>query len=113
MATAMSEREFQDQVIAMAQLYGWRVHHVRPGMTSKGRWMTAVSGHVGFPDLVLAHSERGLIFAELKAQKGRLDDAQVDWLRTLDATGAECYVWRPDDWHFIQQRFLGVHETRN
>lgn len=113
MATGMTEREFQDQVIAMAQLYGWRVHHVRPGMTSKGRWMTAVSGHTGFPDLVLAHDTRGVVFAELKADKGRLEEHQADWLRTLDAAGAEVYVWRPKDWHFIQKRFLGIHETGN
>lgn len=107
----MNERQFQDQVIAMAILYKWKVHHVRPGMTAKGRYMTHVQGHVGFPDLVLAHEERGLIFAELKAAKGRLGVDQVDWLRTLDATGAECYVWRPDDWHFIQRRLLGVEKA--
>ena len=106
----VNERQFQDQVIAMAILYGWKVHHVRPGMTANGRWMTHVQGHTGFPDLVLAHKERGLIFAELKAQKGRLEDDQIDWLRTIDATGAECYVWRPDDWPFIQRRFLGVEK---
>ena len=51
----MKEREFQDQVIAMAILYGWKVHHVRPGMTRNGAWMTHVQGHTGFPDLVMAY----------------------------------------------------------
>lgn len=102
----MKEREFQDQVIAMAILYGWKVHHVRPGMTANGRWMTHVQGHTGFPDLVLAHKTKGIIFAELKADKGRCETDQIDWLRTLDTAGAECYVWRPADWHFIQTRLL-------
>lgn len=102
----MKEREFQDQVIAMAILYGWKCHHVRPGRTSNGSWMTHVQGHTGFPDLVLSHETRGTVFAELKAEKGRLEPDQVDWLRTLDATGLECYVWRPSDWHFIQTRLL-------
>ena len=108
----MNERQFQDQVIAMGILYGWKAHHVRPGMTANGRWMTHVQGHVGFPDLVLAHKERGIIFAELKAGKNRADEAQVDWLRTLDAAAAikppEVYVWRPGDVQFIQRRFLGL-----
>lgn len=105
----MKEREFQDQVIALAILYGWKVHHVRPGMTANGRWMTHVQGHSGFPDLVLAHETRGLIIAELKAEHGRLDPAQHDWLHTLNAAGAEVYVWRPKDITFITQRFLGKH----
>jgi len=102
----MLEKEFQTQVIAMAILYGWKVHHVRPGMTASGRWMTHVQGHAGFVDLVLAHNTKGVIFAELKGDTGRVLPDQIDWLRTLDAAGQECYVWRPKDWHFIQTRLL-------
>ena len=102
----MLEREFQDQVIAMAILYGWKCHHVRPGMTRNGRWMTHVQGHTGFPDIVLAHDTKGLMFVELKADKGRLSPEQLSWMQTLNATGAECYVWRPADWHYIQTRLL-------
>lgn len=109
----MKEREFQDQVIALAILYGWKVHHVRPGRTASGAWMTHVQGHTGFPDLVLAHNTKGVVFAELKGDKGRLEEDQVDWLRTLDATGAECYVWRPKDWHFIQTRLLKGRPTND
>ena len=102
-----TERQFQDKVIAMAIMYGWKAHHVRPGMTGNGRWMTHVQGHIGFPDLVLAHQERGLIFAELKADRGRISPEQSDWLQRLTATGAEAYVWRPRDFHFIVQRLSG------
>ena len=105
-----SERQFQDKVIAMAIMYGWKAHHVRPGMNSRGAWMTHVQGHIGFPDLVLAHPDRGLIFAELKADRGRLSPEQADWLQYLTATGAEAYCWRPRDFHFITQRLAGVHK---
>lgn len=107
----ISERDFQDQVIALAILHGWKVHHVRPGMTANGRWMTHVQGHTGFPDLVLCHETRGLIFAELKANKGRLGEDQIDWLRYLDATGAETYVWRPVDLQYIMRRFKGLRDA--
>jgi hypothetical protein len=104
----ITEKQFQDQVIALAILHGWKAHHVRPGMTSKGAWMTQVQGHVGFPDLVLAHPIHGALFVEIKTLKGRLTEAQVDWLRTLDAAGLETYVWRPTDLHFIQRRLKGL-----
>lgn len=100
----LTERDFQDQVIAMAIMYGWKAYHVRPGRTSSGAWMTHIQGHAGFPDLVLAHRDRGTIFAELKTENGRLDPAQHDWLEVLNAAGNEVYVWRPKDFHFITQR---------
>jgi hypothetical protein len=106
----ISEKQFQDQVIALAILHGWKVHHVRPGMSSTGRWLTHVQGHTGFPDLVMAHNTHGILFVECKTIKGRLSEAQVDWCRTLDAAGAETYVWRPTDLHFIQRRLKGLRD---
>lgn len=108
MATGMTERQFQDQVIALATLLGWKCHHVRPGITSGGRYMTHVQGHVGFPDLVMAHPKRGVIFAELKSDNGRVDAAQKDWHVVLSTADAEVHVWRPGDWKQIQTR-LGAH----
>jgi hypothetical protein len=102
-----SERAFQDKVIAMAIMYGWKVHHVRPGMNSKGRWMTHVQGHIGFPDLVLAHASHGIIYAELKSDTGRATVEQLNWLQVLNEAGAECYVWRPADFHYIVKRLGG------
>lgn len=103
----ISEKDFQQQVVALAILHGWMVHHVRPGMSSKGAWMTQVQGHSGFPDLVLMHPERGVIFAELKTVKGRVSVNQLDWLRGLDHAGAETYVWRPTDLDYITRRLKG------
>ena len=57
-----------------------------------------MQGHIGFPDLVLAR-EGVVIFAELKAEKGRLRPDQEKWIAALGA----CYVWRPSDWPAILQ----------
>jgi len=96
----VSERDFTAQVIALAQLNGFRVAHFRPAMTAKG-WRTPVQGDgAGFPDLVLVRGCR-LIFAELKATKGRVSPDQTEWLARLMGAGAECYIWRPDDWDEI------------
>jgi hypothetical protein len=102
---AISEKEFQNKVVALAIMYGWRVTHFRASQVG-GKWMTAIQGHSGFPDLCMAHADKGLVFAELKTERGKLDPAQVNWLRTLDAAGAEAYVWRPSDMQFITNRLL-------
>jgi hypothetical protein len=49
---------------------------------------------------------KGLVFAELKTERGKLDPAQVNWLRTLDAAGAEVHVWRPSDMQAITNLLL-------
>jgi hypothetical protein len=99
--TPISEASFQQQVKALAYLHGWLLHHSQPSMTRTGRYIT--TGSTGFPDLVMAHEQRGLIFAELKTEKGKASDAQLNWLRTLHPH-AECYLWRPSDIDFIAQR---------
>lgn len=114
----MTEKQFQDIVVDLAMFWGWKVHHVRPGMTAKGFYMTAVQGHVGFPDLVLAHEGRegghrramlpAVLFAELKSPAGRLSDAQKDWGRVLATVpGVEYHLWRPDDLERIAARLEG------
>lgn len=123
-AARMTEKQFQDKVVAYAILNGWLVHHVKPGMTGRGQWLTNVQGHPGFPDLVLAHPGRWdinpargpvrpqIMFAELKAAKGRTSEAQKKWLQTLDeisvlTTGVYVEVWRPSDWPRIEQLLKG------
>lgn len=94
----MTEQELQVAVIECARLLGWRVAHFRPAETAKG-WRTAVEGDgKGFPDLVLVRGRR-LIFAELKAETGRLSADQVAWLAALqDTRRVEVAVWLPRDW---------------
>jgi len=76
---AISEKEFQNKVIALAIMYGWRVTHFRASQVG-GKWMTAIQGHSGFPDLTMVHPHKGLVF--------------------------EAYVWRPSDMQFITNRLL-------
>lgn len=95
----MTERELQDAIVECAVGLGWLVHHDRPSMTRRGRWLTAVQGHPGFPDLVLVRPPR-VLFVELKSGAGEISQWQQEWLSALaDCLGVETYVWRPCDWH--------------
>jgi hypothetical protein len=97
----ISEASFMAQVKALAYIHGWVVHHSQPSMTRTGRYMTM--GSVGFCDLVMAHRDKGVIFAELKTQKGKTTAAQDYWGSSLERH-VEYYVWRPSDFDFIAQR---------
>jgi len=99
--TPISEASFLQQVKALAYIHGWAFHHATPSMTSKGKWIT--TGAPGFPDLVMAHPERGVIMAELKTTKGKTTAAQDGWMRAL-APHVECYLWRPEDLTAIERR---------
>lgn len=82
----LTEKQWQQQVVDLAKQLGWR----RPYHTHDSR-----RSEPGFPDLTLVRDR--VIFLELKREKGRLTEPQKDWLRALDAAGAEVYVARPRD----------------
>ena len=94
----MSEAEFQKQIVELAQLRGWRVFHDHDSRRNAA----------GLPDLILVRSGR-LIFAELKSEKGRVSEQQLDWLRDLDEVAESSLgkvlvdVWRPADWTTIEE----------
>lgn len=100
----ISEAAFQSYVVEAAARHGWKTFHPRTVRTFKGNHLTAYQGDAGFPDLVLAHDKRGVIFAELKTQKGRVSAGQQLWRLALEAGGAEYYLWRPSDWWDIEKR---------
>jgi len=110
---AASEAVFQAQVIRLAKMNGWMVFHPRKAQAKDGRWLTAVQGDVGFPDLVFAHRLRGVIFAELKSSVGRIEDAQAKWLEELVLGGAEAYIWRPKDLQEIADRLGRKSNSEN
>lgn len=99
-----TERSFQSAIVELAGYCGWHVNHALPAQIRPGVWRTHVMGDTGFPDLVLAHPKRGVIFAEVKTIRGRLTNGQKSWLDALKAGGAEAYCWRPEDWAFIKYR---------
>lgn len=112
LAGAKSEKVWQQIVIELAQIYGWRlIYHT---LVSRG-------SQAGFPDLVMVRDGR-LLFVELKTDTGHLSDAQADWLQALerieagvnelrdlagDAAGVvssvEVYVWRPADMTVVSE----------
>ena len=86
----MKENEFQKKVIQLAESLGYRVFHDYDSRRNVA----------GFPDLVLVN--KYVIFAELKAEKGRLSLPQQEWLACLArADGVYTAVWRPSDWDDI------------
>jgi hypothetical protein len=88
----MSERAFQDAILDLAALYGWRAYHTHDSRRSQA----------GFPDLVLVRGQR-VVFAELKREGKKPTAEQQRWLDALAATGAvEAYLWRPSDWPEIE-----------
>ena len=104
---AQSEKEFQNAVVEYAHLNGWLVHHGRAAQVREGKWVTPIQGDPGFPDLVLARSDK-VVVVELKAQKGKLSKAQNHWLYALEGYGEHndaflVKVWRPSDWDEIEQ----------
>ena len=106
----ISEEDFQQTIIELAQRLGWKVAHFRaargPVTAQNPRgWATPVGADgAGFPDLVLVRER--VIYVEVKKQKGKTQDNQKVWLGRLRAAGAEVYLWRPSDYDEAE-RVLG------
>ena len=96
-ASTWPEARLQSHVEGLARDLGWRVYHApdnRPGRT--GRVQRIVPG---WPDLVAVHArQKRIVYAELKATKGRVTPEQREWLDDLALAGAETHVWRPIDY---------------
>lgn len=98
----LSEADFQRTVIDLAIISGWRVCHQRPAQTARG-WRTAVEGHAGLPDLILAR-DGVVLLAELKRQRQNPTPDQKAWLA---AAGSRGRLWRPQDWPEIVSTLTG------
>jgi hypothetical protein len=64
------------------------IHHRRSEMANPG-----------WPDLVIKApaGRAGVMFRELKKQRGRVTPDQQEWLDALTAAGMNADVWRPGD----------------
>lgn len=89
----MRERDFQENVTTLARMYGWLVYHTHDSRRSEP----------GFPDLVLVHPKRGVLFRELKSESGRMSPAQMKWIASLISAGADADVWRPTEMNRIKE----------
>ena len=66
------EQSFQEAVLEVAKLAGWRSLHIRPAGRADGSWRTPIGGDgKGWPDLTLVRPPR-LLFVELKSESGTL-----------------------------------------
>ena len=67
---------------------GW-IHHRRSQMTNPG-----------WPDLVIKApaGRTGILFRELKKQRGKVTADQEEWLTALILDGMDACVWRPEDY---------------
>lgn len=94
----MTEAHLTETVIQLAKFHGWQVTHFRPALTEHG-WRTPLSGHKGFPDLVLARGGDVLI-VELKTEKGRTTKEQERWAQAI---GSQYRLWRPRDLEALKE----------
>lgn len=111
-ARAMTEAQLLDAVLGtprrpgIALALGWRGYHTHRSQHSPA----------GFPDLCLVKPDVGLVFAELKTERGKTTEDQDAWLEDLGAIEHEervdlasrdldqfvdpvvrVYLWRPSD----------------
>jgi len=119
-AKGISEAQWQAQVLGLAGFYGWRAYHPPDNTPSANGRRQRVAP--GFPDLTLVRGPE-LIFAELKAENGRLGPGQQEWLDALGVIGdtirrgsyagtadepdppaVDVYLWRPSDWPTVNAR---------
>ena len=99
----ISEREFQRSVVSLARMTGWLVDHTPPMRNLGGDIYTG--GLTGKTDLVLfSMNGKGIIYAELKTETGRLSEAQKRFANIICGNGAEYYLWRPSDMDAIKER---------
>lgn len=93
-APKITEAQFQQQVIDLAKLHGYRlIYHTYSSRRSAP----------GFPDLVLINEQRGrALFRELKTETGRVAPAQFDWITGMTLAGLDAGVWRPS--HLLSGR---------
>lgn len=91
-AVALTEKQFQGQVVELAKIRHWDVYHAQLAKWSEKGW----------PDLTLMRPPR-LVFAELKSEKGKTTERQRYWLEHLEQCGIEVYLWRPSDWDDVER----------
>lgn len=83
---AMSERELARNIADRARILGLLRYHTYRSERSPA----------GFPDEVIV-GPAGVLFRELKRERGRLTAEQAQWLNALCSARQDAAVWRPSD----------------
>jgi hypothetical protein len=89
----VTEDDLLGAILDLCRLKHLHVHHCRPAKTERG-WRTPIQGEPGFVDMVIV-GDNGVLFRELKADRGRLSAEQQQWLNRLAFARADAAVWRP------------------
>lgn len=95
--TLLTEKDLQSLVIDLARLYKWKTYHTFDSRRSAS----------GFPDLVMVHPVRGVIFVELKREDGKVSAKQQEWIDALRVALQLAFVWRPSSWPEIVRVLTG------
>jgi len=107
MTVTPTEAQFQQAIVDLAELCGWRTMHVRRSTVRDQQWAT-VTSITGWPDLTIWRPGR-LLMVELKSANGRLTPEQRDVLASLTAAGIDARCWRPADWPEIETTLTTNH----
>lgn len=87
------EKDFQNTLVAYANLKGYVVAHFTTCQVRPGKFITAAKYQgAGFPDLILSKKGRQTLFVECKTDRGVVSDKQQIWLDLLGG-----HVVRPKD----------------
>lgn len=86
--TRWTEKQFQQQVVGLARALGWWVYHPYDSRRSTP----------GYPDLTLVHPRNGIIWRELKTQKGPVSRHQREAIALIEQAGGDVAIWRPSHW---------------
>lgn len=101
-----SERQFQDRIIQVAQLYGWKLIYHPPDnvpVTARSGARYVQNIKAGWPDLVLCRPPE-ILFWEIKTEKGKVKPEQEQWIDALHRCGLEVRIIRPSDFAWVQER---------
>lgn len=104
----LTHTEWQQQVVDLAAVLGWKHLHVRRAL-GKGRRMVTPTNRDGWPDLFLWHRRLGFAAVEVKVKPDLPRQNQLDVLAELTAAGqgAACVVAYPDDFDRLQAMLRG------
>lgn len=107
MTAAVTHEQWQQQVVELLGMTGWRHLHVRRTVGRGKKWVTATNV-IGWPDLFCWHPRHGVAAIELKVGKDKPSDAQAEVLASLEQAGVRTMVAYPDDLDALALLLRGV-----
>ena len=93
----MSEAQWQKRITDYCDLLNLMWHHETDSRKSKR----------GFPDLVIV-GPYGVLFLELKRQKGKATAEQVRWIKAINDAAGRAAIVRPHDWPVVKRMLDGI-----